>query len=316
MTTVFSRFCGLIPPVGHGVRRPQQAISTLGPYNRLPVEKSPFVPKVKECYPDMAEALPSSPDDCVFKFLWIDPPCWPWFKVSITRNFKFGQSYVDGRPSKGVSRSRGEVMYPSNRNDALVTKEEGTMHLSDEGATMPAEKRELWRNGAQKALQWRRERETTSSKDTGGPKRRTNNGGQRHHFNDGESFKGRNFNDGDRVLKDLSVKGERKFRKGGERVSKRGKESFEKEERDFRRTRMITELWQVLHSWWLYETWALPPWHYRLVKLGHYRPVELWALPPGHSHEVNPLSLTLDHMEAPKTRTSCYSSPHGSILST
>ncbi|KOM43208.1 hypothetical protein LR48_Vigan05g081200 [Vigna angularis] len=107
------------------------------------------------------------------------------------------------------------------------------MHLSDEGTTVPAEKRELWRNGAQKALQWRRERETTSSKDTGGPKRRTNNGGQRHHFNDEESFKGRNFNDGDRVLKDLSVKGERKFRKGGERVSKRGKESFEKEERNF-----------------------------------------------------------------------------------
>ncbi|KOM38657.1 hypothetical protein LR48_Vigan03g203900 [Vigna angularis] len=85
------------------------------------------------------------------------------------------------------------------------------MHLSDEGTTVPAENRELWRNGAQKALQWRRERETTSSKDTGGPKRRTNNGGQRHHFNDGESFKGRNFNDGDRVLKDLSVKGERKL---------------------------------------------------------------------------------------------------------
>ncbi|KOM41390.1 hypothetical protein LR48_Vigan04g158800 [Vigna angularis] len=54
---------------------------------------------------------------------------------------------------------------------------------------------------------------------------RTNNGGQRHHFNDGESFIGRNFNDGDRVLKDLSVKGERKFRKEGGRVSKRGKES-------------------------------------------------------------------------------------------
>ncbi|BAT83743.1 hypothetical protein VIGAN_04095000 [Vigna angularis var. angularis] len=33
------------------------------------------------------------------------------------------------------------------------------------------------------------------------------------------------------------------------------------------RTRMITELWRVLHSWWLYETWALPPWHSRLVKL-------------------------------------------------
>ncbi|KOM57642.1 hypothetical protein LR48_Vigan11g067500 [Vigna angularis] len=107
------------------------------------------------------------------------------------------------------------------------------MHLSDEGTTVPAEKRELWRNGAQKALQWRRERETTSSKDTGGPKRRTNNGGQRHHFNDGESFKGRNFNDGDRVLKDLSVKGresfgkgEREFRKGGKRVSKRKKKTF------------------------------------------------------------------------------------------
>ncbi|KOM58363.1 hypothetical protein LR48_Vigan11g139700 [Vigna angularis] len=129
------------PPIGHGLRRPQQAISTL------------------ECSPDMAEALSSSPDDCFFKVLWIDPPCWPWFKGSITRNFKFGQSYVDGRPSKGVSRSRGEVMLPSNRNDALVTKEEGTMHLSDEGTTVPAEKRELWKNGAQKALQWRRERE-------------------------------------------------------------------------------------------------------------------------------------------------------------
>ncbi|BAU00573.1 hypothetical protein VIGAN_10218000 [Vigna angularis var. angularis] len=35
------------------------------------------------------------------------------------------------------------------------------------------------------------------------------------------------------------------------------------------RTRMITELWRVLHSWWLYEIWALPPWHYCLVKLGH-----------------------------------------------
>ncbi|BAU02406.1 hypothetical protein VIGAN_11192900 [Vigna angularis var. angularis] len=33
-------------------------------------------------------------------------------------------------------------------------------------------------------------------------------------------------------------------------------------------TRMITELWRVLQSWWLYETWALPP-------------CETWALPPG-----------------------------------
>ncbi|BAU00574.1 hypothetical protein VIGAN_10218100, partial [Vigna angularis var. angularis] len=39
-------------------------------------------------------------------------------------------------------------------------------------------------------------------------------------------------------------------------------------------------------------------------------PCETWALPPGHSHEVKPLSLTLDHMEASKTKTSGYSSPH------
>ncbi|BAU03247.1 hypothetical protein VIGAN_UM052800 [Vigna angularis var. angularis] len=38
--------------------------------------------------------------------------------------------------------------------------------------------------------------------------------------------------------------------------------------------------------------------------------MELWALSPDHNHEVNPLSLTLDHMEASKTRTSCYSSLH------
>ncbi|WVZ22879.1 hypothetical protein V8G54_001423 [Vigna mungo] len=91
----------------------------------------------------------------------------------------------------------------------------------------------LWRNEPTKPLAYERGRSNA-------PKGRSNNdvGGKtralekwriestsmiqqwmENHFNGGESFEGRNFNDGERVLKDLSAKGERDFRKGGEGVS-------------------------------------------------------------------------------------------------
>ncbi|KOM25760.1 hypothetical protein LR48_Vigan181s003800 [Vigna angularis] len=138
-------------------------------------------------------------------------------KLFIRKNNTFGEMM----PTKPLANQRGRNNAPKRRRN--------------NGASGKTRALEKWRTESTSMAERERERETTSSKDTGGPKRRTNNGGQRHHFNDEESFKGRNFNDGDRVLKDLSVKGERKFRKGGERVSKRGKESFEKKERDFRR---------------------------------------------------------------------------------
>ncbi|KOM25435.1 hypothetical protein LR48_Vigan102s009300 [Vigna angularis] len=78
----------------------------------------------------------------------------------------------------------------------------------------------LWRNGAQKALQWHRERRL--------PPKTTVDPSDEQTTVDGEplqwrrkSFEGRNFNDGERVLKDLSAKGKREFRKGGEREFRR-----------------------------------------------------------------------------------------------
>ncbi|BAT95261.1 hypothetical protein VIGAN_08195000 [Vigna angularis var. angularis] len=65
------------------------------------------------------------------------------------------------------------------------------------------------------------------------------------------------------------------------------------------RTRMIVELWRVMHSWW-------PLLLCKAVANG-FHPTTLTRL-----IRSAPWSI----LEASKTRTSCYSSPHGSILST
>ncbi|WVZ09329.1 hypothetical protein V8G54_013859 [Vigna mungo] len=146
-------------------------------------------------------------DTCVSILLDLVKPDCHRVKVYAKRGASgvVSNTFGEMTPTKPLANQRG-------RNDAPKRRRNNNA----------GRKRELLSNGAERDDFLHRQRWTEN------------------HFNGGESFEGRNFNGGKRVLKDLSAK---------------GGESFEKGEREFRRVRVseIKKCQKILHTLFGYE---------------------------------------------------------------